>query len=171
MTASIIAVAGALFTVSQKFIDFAKTLAHAASEIKYIGREIDTFSALLRTLRDIFKHAKPVVYQTLDLFNTCKNLVEQAEENVREFDGFLAGLEPLRDLINVNSITRLIARLRWVSRKNELLMLRSKLDSSKLTLILCMTAIHTRVVVEELKKERQRTVHNVAKIRELRSQV
>ena len=174
MTASIIAVAGALFTVSQKLIDFAKTLAHAASEIKYIARETDTFSALLRTLRTILEHvehAKPVVFQALDLRKTCMNLVEQASENVKEFDDFLADLGPLRDSINANSIARIVARVRWAFQKTDLIMLRSKLDSSKLTLNLCMTTIHTRVAVEELREERHRVGRDMAKIRELESQV
>ena len=169
--ASIIAVAGALFTVSQKLIDFAKTVAHAASEVKYIAKEMDTFSTLLRGLRNIFEHVAPVVSRALNLSKIGDDLVEQARENVGEFDRFLAELEPLRNSIDANFIAKTMARLRWAYQKNDLILLRSKLDSSKLTLNLCMTTIHTRVAIEGLRAAEQRAQRDKKEILGLQSQV
>ena len=170
--ASIIAVAGALAAVSQKLIDFARTLAHAAREVKYIAKEMNIFSTLLRALRNILESVTrtPVVLTALNLARICDDLVEQAEENVKDFDRFLADLEPLRDSIDANFLARTMARLRWNLRKTDLLLLRSKLDSSKSKLNLCMTTIHTRVTIEEL-AAKERAKRDETEIRELQIQV
>ena len=155
--ASIIAVAGALSAVSQKLIAFAKTLAHAAREVTYIAKEMNFFSTLLRALRNILEQVTPLVSQALDPFKTCMDVVEQAEENVGDFDKFLANLEPLRNSKDANLIARTVARLRWAFQKSDLLFLRSKLDSSKSTLNLYITTIHTRIAIEQLRAARQKT--------------
>ena len=100
----------------------------------------------------------------------CDDLVEQAEENVQDFDRFLADLEPLRDSIDANFLARTMARLRWNFRKTDLL-LRSKLDSSKSTMILCMTTIHTRHTIEQLEIARRKAERDETEIRDLQSQV
>ena len=171
MAASIIAVAGAIYHVSQKLRKFAKTLAHAAREVKYIAREMDIFSSLLRAVRNIFQSIKPEVVKALKLSKVCRNLVKQANENVQEFDKFLSDLEPLRHSIDANLIAKTMARLRWNARKNDILTLRSKLDASKLTLILCMSIIHTRGAVEDLEDAKRKPKKDGAEIENLHEQM
>lgn len=171
VAASIISVAGAIYAVSQKLRRFAKTLAHAATEVKYIAKEMSTFSTLLRALRNIFQTVTPVVLGALNLSKICDDLVQQAKENVGEFNQFLADLEPLRDSIDANIIAKTMARLRWNSRKTDLVLLRSKLDSSKLTLNLCVTIIHTRVATEELGASQRRARKDKAEIDDLHGQM
>lgn len=161
----------ALSAVSQRFLDFARNVAHAAREVKYIAQEMNNFSTILRTLRDTLQHATDMVLQALSLCQTCQNLADQAEENVKDFDKFLADLEPLRHSMDANLIAKMVARLRWNFRKTDLLLLRSKLDSSKSSLNLCMTTIHMRFVIEELKAVRQRAEINETEIQDLQNQM
>ena len=171
MAASIIAVAGAIYHVSQKLRKFAKTLAHAAREVKYIAREMDIFSSLLRAARNIFQSIKPEVVKALKLSKMCRNLVKQANENVQEFDKFLSDLEPLRHSIDANLIAKTVARLRWNARKNDMVLLKSKLEASKSTLILCMNIINTRDTVEDLGEAKRRIEKDRAEIEDLHEQM
>lgn len=171
MAASIIAVAGALYTVTQTLTNFAKSLAHAAKEIIYIAKEMSAFSTILRALRNIFQHVPPEILQALNLTKTCHDLVRQAKENVSEFNSFLASLEPLRDSVNATLVAKTMARLRWNTQKTVLAMLRSKLDSSKLTLTLCVTMIHTRVALEELVAAKKKAKKDEEEIDDLHDQV
>ena len=150
VAASIITVAGALYAVTKTLIKFAKSLAHAAKEVNYIAKEMTGFSTILRALRNILQQVPPEILQGLNLTQTCHDLVRQAKDNVREFNKFLTGLEPLLDSANATLVSRTKARLKWSNQKTVLAMLRAKLDSSKLTLILCVTMIHLRVALGEL---------------------
>ena len=145
---SIMTVAGALYAVSRKFRDYAKTIAYAAKEVKAIAKEISVFSILLRSFRDTYDVLTSQVPQAADLLGVCKKLVAQAKENVREFDTFLEGLNPLIDSRDAGLISKTIARLRWAFQRTDLLLLRSKLESSKSTLNLCMCMIQTKISAE-----------------------
>lgn len=108
--------------------------------------------------------------EVLDVLNIYKDLVHQADENVREFEKFLEDLGPLRDPGNTNLITKAVARLRWLFRRTDLLLLRSKLESSKSTITLYITMIHLRVEIEQLAAAK-RQKKDKAQISELRHQV
>lgn len=93
----------------------------------------------------------PLLPQGFNVVTICHDLVSQAQENVGEFDRFLNGLGPLshsRDASNV--VARTIARLKWAFQRTELMLLRSKLDSSKWTIHLYLTMIHLMVVAGQL---------------------
>ena len=146
--ASIISVAGALYSVSRKLRSFAKTIYYAAKEVKSLAKEIDLFSVLLRSLQYTYDTLKSQVSQATDLLRLCKRLVAQANENVEEFRDFIKALKSLRDSKDGGLISRTIARLKWAYRKSDLVLLRAKLESSKATLNLCMNAIQTRIAAE-----------------------
>ena len=149
VAASIIAVAGALYSVSRKLRSCAKTIACAAKEVKAIAMEISAFSILLRSLQTTYNILASQVPEAANLRKICKRLVAQAEENKGEFDDFLKGLKPLQDSSSAGLISKTYARVKWAWEKNDLLLLlRSKLESSKSTLNLCMVAIEMRVLVE-----------------------
>ena len=94
----------------------------------------------------------------------------QARENVGEFDIFLKGLKPLQDSSDADLISKTYARVKWAFQKTDLLLLRSKLESSKSTLNLCMVTIQARVSVEMLEAA-QRDVGDEMKVRRLTRQV
>lgn len=148
VAASILAVAGALYSVSRKLWSCANTIAYAAKEVKAIAKEISVFSILLRSLQNTYDILASQVSQAADLRKICKRLVAQAKENVGEFDTFLEGLKPLQDSSGAGLISKTYARVKWAFQKSDLLLLRSKLESSKSTLNLCMVAIQMRVSVE-----------------------
>ena len=170
MAASIVAVADALYSVSRKLRSCAKTIAHAGKEVKAIAKEMSAFSILMRSLRDTLQLLTPLFIQAHSLVTTCENLVRQAEENVEELDRFLEDLEPLRNSKGGSLIAKMIARLRWAFQKTDFLLLRAKLESSKLTLGLCMTAIQTRVAVEQLAAA-QRGEKDETEVKKLKRQV
>ena len=148
MAASIIAVAGALYSVSRKLRSCANTIAYAAKEVKAIAKEIGVFSILLRSLQNTYSILAYQISQAADLREICKRLVAQAEENVGEFDTFLKGLKPLQDSSGAGLIAKTYARVKWAFQKTDLLLLRSKLESSKSTLNLCVVVIQMRVLAE-----------------------
>lgn len=129
VAASIIAVAGALYTVSHKLRCCARVLAHAGREVNAVAREMSMFSTLLRSLWATIQRLIPLASEVLDVLKICKDLVRQADENVREFEKFLEDLGPLRDPGNANLIAKAVARLRWLFQRTDLLLLRSKLES------------------------------------------
>lgn len=114
----------------------------------------------------------PLLPQGFNVVTICHDLVSQAQENVGEFDRFLNGLGPLslpRDASNV--IARTIARLKWAFQRTELMLLRSKLDSSKWTIYLYLTIIHLMVVAGQLEEAKTRDQGDRGKIRELRREM
>lgn len=148
VAASIISVAGALYAVSRKLQSFAKTIYYAAKEVKAIAKEINMFSILLHSLQYTYNILRSRFSHALDLLELCKRLVTQAKDNVREFKSFLKGLDPLHISKDEGWLSRTIARLKWAYRKSDLVLLRSKLESSKSTLNLCMVIIQARVMLE-----------------------
>ena len=172
VAASVIAVAGALYTVSQKLRQCANTLAHAAKEIVALAKEMDACSTLFRSLNCTIERLMPLLPQGFDIMTICHDLVSQAQENVGEFERFLKGLGPLshsRDTSNV--IARTITRLKWAFQRTELMLLRSKLDSSKWTINLYLTMIHLMVVARNLEEAKERAQRDRRKIRELRREM
>lgn len=172
VAASVFALAGALYTVSQKLRQCANTLAHAAKEIVAVAKEVDACSTLFRSLRCTIERFMPLLPQGFDIMTICHDLVSQAQENVGEFDRFLNGLGPLSHSRNEsNVIARTIARLKWAFQRTELMLLRSKLDSSKWTIHLYLTMIHLMVVAGQLEEAKTRAQRDRGKIRELRSEM
>lgn len=170
VAASIIAVAGALYSVSRKLRSCANTIAYAAKEVKAIAKEISLFSILLRSLQNTYVSLASQVSQAADLREICEGLVVQARENVGEFDIFLKGLKPLQDSSDADLISKTYARVKWAFQKTDLLLLRSKLESSKSTLNLCMVTIQARLSVEMLEAA-QRDMGDEMKVRRLTRQV
>lgn len=170
VSASIIAVATALYSVSRKLRSCAKSIAQAAKEVKAIAQDISAFSILLRSLRNTLDILNPLVSQAAEFWQTCYSLVTQAEDNVREFDNFLEDLEPLRGSRGRNLVTTTVARLRWAFQKSDLLLLRSKLEASKSTLNLFLTAIQTTIAAEQLAAARGNN-RNEPEIKGLKTQV
>ena len=148
VAASIISVAGALYAVSRKLWSFAKTIYYAAKEVKAIAKEINIFSILLHSLQYTYDILKSRFSHAVDLLELCKRLVVQAKDTAREFKGFLKGLDPLHISKDEGLLSRTIARLKWAYQKSDIVLLRSKLESSKSTLNLCMVTIQTRMVIE-----------------------
>ena len=148
VAASIISVAGALYAVSRKLRSYAKTMSYAAKEVKAVAKEINLFSILLRSLQYTYDTLTSRVSQAADLLKLCERLVAQAKENVGEFKSFLKALDPLHSSRGGGLISRTVARLKWAYQKSDVVLLRSKLESSKSTLSLCMVAIETRIMTE-----------------------
>ena len=149
VAASIISVAGALYAVSQKLRFLANTIYYAAKEVRAVAKEINLFSILLHSLQYTYDTLRSRVLHAADLLELCERLVAQARENVGEFKIFLKALRPLYSSKDEGLISRTIARLKWVYQKSDLVLLRSKLESSKSTLNLCMVAIQARTMIEK----------------------
>ena len=172
MAASIIAVAGALYKVSQKLRECAKTLAHAAREIGAVAKEMDACSTLFRSLQCTIEQVTPLLPEGFDVAKICEDLVSQALESVGEFRRFLKGLEPLSHSKDVRNVfAKTIARLKWAFQKTDLLMLRAKLDSSKTTINLSLTMIYVTVLAERLAAAEERGQREGREIERLRYQV
>ena len=169
--ASIIAVAGALYNVSQKLRSCARTLVHAGKEVKALAKEINIFSTLMRSLRSILERLSSLTPREPKLVNLSEDLVKQAEENVGEFNELLKTLKPLCVPRDGSVIVKTLARLRWAFQKSDLLLLRSKLDSSKVTLTLYLTMIQASFAVEELAEEKKKRRRDKTKIEDLQCQV
>ena len=170
--ASIIAVAVALYKVSQKLRECAKTLAHAAREIVAVAKEMDACSTLFRSLHYTIKQVKPLLPVGFDVVKICEDLVSQALESVGGFRRFLKGLGPLsHSKAERNVFAKTIARLKWAFQKTDLLMLRAKLDSSKTTIHLCLTMIYLTVKARKLAAAEETGQREGRKIEKLRYQV
>ena len=168
--ASVIAVAGALYSVSRKLKSCAKTMVHAGKEIIAIAREMSSFSNILRSLQDTLRLVESLVSQEQDVLQICDDLVSQAYENVEEFEEFLKDLEPLRFSGNAKVFAKTLARLKWAFQKSDLVLLRSKLDSSKSTLSMCMNLIQMKVATAALAAALENK-QDEKKVKQLRSQV
>lgn len=172
VAASITGVALALYKVSQKLREFAKTLAHAAREIVAVAKEMDACSTLFHSLRYTIEQVKPLLPEGFNVVKICEDLMSQALESVEEFRRFLKGLEPLSHSKDVGNVfAKTIARLKWTFQKTDLLMLRAKLDSSKTTLNLSLTMIYGTVWVERLAAAEGRGQREGVEIERLRDQV
>ena len=169
VAASIIAVAGALYTVSQKLRNCAATLAHAGREIIALAKEMDFYSTLFHYLQCTVKDMIPRLPKGLDHLKMCDDLVSQAQDNVGEFDRFLENVKPLRHTKDANVFAKTLARLRWAFQRTDLKLLRSKLESSKSTIIIYLLMILLRVNKEE-QAATKRGGRDKAKLRDLKRQ-
>ena len=170
VAASIAAVAGALYSVSRKLRSCAKAISQATKEVKAIAKEISAFSILLRSLQNTIAKIESLVTQTAVFWQTCDSLIRQAYENVRDFDKFLKDLETLRDSRGRTLITKTVVRLKWAFRKSDLVLLRSKLETSRSTLGLYMIAIQLSLAAEQLAAP-PRDERDEAEIQRLKRQV
>ena len=148
----------------------AKTIVAAAKEVNAIAKEISIFSVILRSLPDIHNALTSLVPQAADLRNLCKDIQEQANANVVEFENFLKDLKPLRGSRDAGPISRTTARLIWLFQKNDLVPLRSNLETSKSTLNLYINMIQARIAFANLEAARS-SMRPKSEIRSLKRQV
>lgn len=171
VSASIIAVATALYSVSRKLRSCAKSIAQAAREMIALTKEMDACSTLFRCLSSTIEQWTAVLPQGSEILKVCEDLVSQALDNVKEFRSFLKDLEPLSRSRSANSFNRMIARLKWVFQRTDLLLLRSKLDSSKTTINMCLIMINLKAVAQQLAAAEERSGRDRTRIKKLQHQM
>ena len=138
--ASIIGVAGAGAKLSIVLFEFASTVGAAGLEVKRIGIEISLFCSVLKQLQSALTKAKAYRY-SLSAIETTQEILDRCQEVFRDIKGIFDGLRKRGGDRTVEPLVDLIARVRWTFKRSQVQVLRTTLESCKITLHIMLTTL------------------------------
>ena len=142
LTLAILPIAASLSKVVKDLHDLRKTVSHAKAEVNTFHQEATMLNQLLLL---VHRSVSGVPRNILDddIMNIGKDLKKQAKFVIRQFQKMLP---LLKNLVHPNRMTRLRERVVWASRKKEVLVLQSKINSHKLSLSIFMHSVQILVI-------------------------
>jgi hypothetical protein len=115
------------------------------------------FSTFLRMLEGTLQRVKWDASQSLDAIKLNKALVRQAKRVILNFQNLLKDLNPLRDGRHATIYKQVYARFKWYFMKTRVLLLRSSLESVKLSLSLWISTILLKEAIDQLRSSTEKT--------------
>lgn len=151
LIASVLAVAGAGFTVAKSLFSLANTIGGAGAEVRVFATDTAMFSQTLEhlgeKLRAMHSPSGPVLRTAEDLADVCKRTLEPLREQ-------LESLEPLLERCRNSErvMYQFALRVRWAFKhRSKVLFYRRTLDSLKMTLACLLGSMN--LVADESKRE------------------
>jgi len=138
--ASIIGVAGAGAKLSIMLFEFASSVGSAGAEVKRIGIEISLFCSVLKQLQSTLTKAKAYRY-SLSALETTQEVLDRCQDVFEEIEGIVDGLRKRGTGEAVETSMGLIARVKWTFKRSKVQVLRTTLESCKITLHLMLTTL------------------------------
>jgi hypothetical protein len=137
--ASIIGVAGAGAKLSIVLFDFASTVGSAGLEIRQIGTEISLFCSVLVQLQSTLTRAKGYRY-SISAIDTTQQILDRCQQVFKDIDSIVDGLRKPGAKPGEASVD-LVARVKWTLKRSKVQLLRTTLESCKITLHLMLTTL------------------------------
>lgn len=155
LIASIIGVASVGFKLSIAVFDFASTIGAAGKELQDVGTEISMLCSVLNQLETVLQHAK--FHYTAAAEETTKRILRECRAKFDELDEILVKLKSSRaeDLGLLPSVD-FVARVKWTFQRSKVQLLRSTLNSCKITLGLML---NTMQLAEKASVSRSESQH------------
>ena len=138
--ASIIGVAGAGAKLSIMLFEFASTVGSAGQEVKRIGIEISLFCSVLKQLQSTLTKAKAYRY-SLSALETTQEILDRCQEVFQEIENVVDALRKRGGEGSTEPSVDLIARVKWTLKRSKVQVLRTTLESCKVTLHLMLSTL------------------------------
>ena len=152
--ASIIGLISTGAKLSLAIFDFASSIGHAGKELRDVGTEISLFCSVVTQLQAVLTHAH-FRYSTAAI-NTTKQIIDRCQQILDDFGDIVNSLQSTQGPGLVPTVD-FVARVRWTFKKSQVQVLRSTLDSCKLTLHVMLT---TMEVAQKVSRRRRVTAQN-----------
>jgi hypothetical protein len=138
--ASIIGVVGAGAKLSIVLFDFASTVGLAGKEVRQIGIEISLFCSVLKQLQSTLAKAKAFRY-SLGAIETIQEILDRCQEVFKEIEGIINGLRKRGGERSTEAAPDLVARVKWTFKRSQVQLLRTTLESCKVTLHIMLSTL------------------------------
>jgi ABC-type multidrug transport system fused ATPase/permease subunit len=136
---NIIGVIGAGTRVSFTLFQFGASIGSAGTEARTIGTEITLFCSVLKQLQSTFTNARSF-RQSISAIDTIHEVLDQCQEIFKDIESIIDGLQK-RKAATLEPSSQFISRVRWTSKKSKLQLLRTRLESCKITLHIMLTTL------------------------------
>lgn len=140
LVASIIGIVGAGAKLSIIIFDFASTIGTAGRELQSLGTEISLLCSVLKPLQSLLDHAH--FHSSQGAKYDLRRIVDDCRKVFVEIDDIFSGLQSARGSYLFPSVD-FVGKVKWTFKKSKVLMLRSTLDSCKLTLALMLSTMQS----------------------------
>jgi predicted glycosyl hydrolase (DUF1957 family) len=139
---SIIGVVGAGAKLSILLFEFASTVGSAGQEVRQIGIEISLFCSVLKQLQSTLSNAKACRY-SLSALEATQEILDRCQEIFKEIDAIVVSLRLRKrsDEHSSEATQDLIARVKWTFKRSQVQLLRTTLESCKVTLHIMLTTL------------------------------
>jgi hypothetical protein len=138
--ASIIGVAGAGAKLSIVLFEFASTVGSAGHEVRQIGIEISLFCSVLKQLQSTLTKAKAYRY-SISAIETTQEILDRCQDVFEEIDTIVNGLRKRGGDRSPEATRDLVARVKWTFKRSQVQLLRTTLESCKVTLHIMLSTL------------------------------
>lgn len=153
--ASVVGLLGAGTKLSVAIFDFAATLGSAASELQTIGTEVTLFCSVIKQLQSTMSHAS-FRYSSLAV-EAVQEIVDRCRVIFGEIDEIINGLRKSQGTELIPSVN-FISKVKWTFKKSKVQLLRSTLESCKITLHIMLTTMEVAQKVSTRKSSTAETM-------------
>ena len=137
--ASILGVIGAGTKVSITLFQFGASIGSASTEVKAIGTEISLFCSVLKQLHSTLTKAKSFRY-SISAIATTQEILDQCQEIFIDIEAIVERLQKRKAGDGQPSL-EFVQRVRWTFQKSKVQLLRTTLESCKITLHIMLTTL------------------------------
>ncbi|KAE9375816.1 hypothetical protein N431DRAFT_315168, partial [Stipitochalara longipes BDJ] len=134
------ALSGTGATLSLVLFDFASKIGSAGQEIRQIGIEISIFCSVLEQLQSTLTKAKAYRY-SVGALETTQEILNRCQEVFDEIEGIISGLRKRGQESSPEAIKDLRVRVKWTFKRSRVQVLRTTLESCKLTLHMMLSTL------------------------------
>lgn len=140
LIASIIGVAGAGAKLSILIFDFASTIGTAGHELQDISTEISLLCSVLRQLENVLSHAH-FRYSNAAV-DASERILRKCDDALKEIRSIVSGLRSAKDEDREGIPSfEFVSKVKWTFQRSKVHLLRSTLESCKLTLVVLLSAM------------------------------
>jgi hypothetical protein len=118
---------------------FGASIGSASTEVKAIGTEISLFCSVLKQLHSTLTKAKSFRY-SISAIATTQEILDQCQEIFNDIEAIVERLQK-RKAGDVQPSLEFIQRVRWTFQKSKVQLLRTTLESCKITLHIMLTTL------------------------------
>lgn len=137
--ASIVGIAGAGAKLSIVLFEFASSVGSAGVEARQIGTEISLFCSVLKQLQSTLTKARSYRY-SISAIETTQEILDRCQDVFKEIEEIVEGLRKKRGRATEASVD-LVSRVKWTFKRSHVQMLRTTLESCKITLHIMLTTL------------------------------
>jgi predicted glycosyl hydrolase (DUF1957 family) len=137
--ASIVGIAGAGAKLSIVLFEFASSVGSAGVEARQIGTEISLFCSVLKQLQSTLTKARSYRY-SISAIETTQEILDRCQDVFKEIEEIIESLRKRRGKTAEASVD-LVARVKWTFKRSHVQMLRTTLESCKITLHIMLTTL------------------------------
>jgi hypothetical protein len=138
--ASIVGITAAGAKVSISLYDFASSVGDAGTQVWIIAIEISVFCSVLGLLKNTLAKAKSCRY-SMSAIETAQEVLERCHGVFEDIDKIVSSLKNKN--ASAEPTVDFVARFKWTFKKSKVKLLRSTLESLKITLHIMLTTLDT----------------------------